>query len=48
MKNGKQETVRYAIEREFLARITVDEFVNRMIQDHVKDDQYKRPEGKGS
>ncbi len=36
MKNGKQETTRYTIEREFLAKITVTELVNRIIQTHVK------------
>ena len=35
MKNGKQETTRYTIEREFLAKITVAELVNRIIQTHV-------------
>lgn len=37
MKNGKQETVRYTIERKFLAKITVAELVNRIIQSHVKE-----------
>ncbi len=36
MKNDKQETIRYTIEREFLAKITVAELVNRIIQTHVK------------
>lgn len=36
MKNGKQKTIRYTIEREFLAKITVTELVNRIIQTHVK------------
>lgn len=41
MKNGKQETVRYTIEREFLAKITVAELVNRIIQTHIKDQSGK-------
>ena len=41
MKNGKQETVRYTIEREFLAKITVAELVNRIIQTHVKEQTEK-------
>lgn len=41
MKNDKQETIRYTIEREFLAKITVAELVNRIIQTHVKDQRKK-------
>lgn len=41
MKNGKQETTRYTIEREFLAKITVTELVNRMIQTHTKNQSEK-------
>ena len=41
MKNGKQETIRYTIEREFLAKITVAELVNRIIQTHVKNQSEK-------
>lgn len=41
MKNGKQETVRYMIEREFLAKITVAELVNRIIKSHVKEQSEK-------
>ena len=37
MKNGKPETIRYTIEREFLAKITVTELINRIIQAHVKE-----------
>jgi len=37
LKNGRQETTRYTIEREFLAKITVAELVNRIIQTHVKE-----------
>lgn len=36
MKNRKQETV-YTIEREFLAKITVTEFINRIIQNYIKE-----------
>ena len=36
MKNGRQEAIRYTIEREFLAKITVTELVNRIIQTHIK------------
>lgn len=35
MKNGQPETICYTIEREFLAKITVRELVNRMIQSHA-------------
>ena len=35
MKNGKQE-ICYTIEREFLAKITVAELINRIIQNHIK------------
>ena len=41
MKSGKQETIRYTIEREFLAKITVAEFVNRIIQTHIKEQTEK-------
>ena len=41
MKNGKQKTTRYTIEREFLAKITVAELVNRIIQTHVKEQKEK-------
>ena len=41
MKNDKQETTRYTIEREFLAKITVAELVNRIIQTHVKEQTEK-------
>lgn len=37
MKDGKQETICYTIEREFLAKITVAELINRIIQPHVKE-----------
>ena len=36
MKNSKPQTISYTIEREFLAKVTVAEFVNRIIQNHVK------------
>lgn len=41
MKNGKQETTRYTIEREFLAKITVAELVSRIIQTHIKEQTEK-------
>lgn len=41
MKNDKQEAIRYTIEREFLAKITVAELVNRIIQTHVKEQREK-------
>ncbi len=41
MKNGKQETIRYTIEREFLAKITVAELVNRIIQTHAQEQTKK-------
>ncbi len=41
LKNDKQETTRYTIEREFLAKITVAELVNRIIQTHVKEQAEK-------
>lgn len=37
MKDGEQETICYTIEREFLAKITVAELVNLIIQIHVKE-----------
>ena len=36
MNDGEQETICYTIEREFLAKITVAELVNRIIQTHLK------------
>lgn len=36
MKNEKEKTIRYTIEREFLAKITVTELVSRIIQSHMK------------
>ena len=41
LKNDNQETTRYTIEREFLAKITVAELVNRIIQTHVKEQAEK-------
>lgn len=41
LKNGKQETTRYTIEREFLAKITVAELVNRIIQTHAQEQTKK-------
>ena len=41
LKNGKQETIRYTIEREFLSKITVTELVNRIIQTHIKEQTEK-------
>ena len=41
LKNEKQETTRYTIEREILAKITVAELVNRIIQTHVKEQTEK-------
>ncbi len=41
LKNDNQETTRYTIEREFLAKITVAELVNRIIQTHVKEQTEK-------
>lgn len=41
MKNGRQEMMSYTIEREFLAKITVTELVNRIIQTHVKEQTEK-------
>lgn len=41
MKNGRQETICYTIEREFLAKITVAELVNRIIQTHIKEQTEK-------
>lgn len=37
MNDGEQETICYTIEREFLAKITVAELVNLIIQIHVKE-----------
>lgn len=37
MKDGRRETICYTIEREFLAKITVAELVNRIIQTHIKE-----------
>ena len=42
MKNGRQETIRYIIEREFLAKITVAELVNRIIQTHAQEQTKKK------
>ena len=41
LKNDKQETTRYTIEREFLAKITVAELVNRIIQTHAQEQTKK-------
>lgn len=41
LKNDGSETIRYTVEREFLAKITVAEFVSRIIQSHVKDQTEK-------
>jgi len=41
LKNDKQETIHYTIEREFLAKITVTELVNRIIQTHIKEQAEK-------
>lgn len=41
MKNGKQEATRYTIEREFLAKITVAELVNQIIQTHAQEQTKK-------
>jgi len=41
LKNGRQETIRYTIERDFLAKITVAELVNRIIQTHIKEQTEK-------
>lgn len=37
MENDRQEAIRYTVEREFLSKITVTEFINRIIQAHVKE-----------
>lgn len=39
MKNKKQEVISYTVEREFLSKITVTEFVNHIIQSHGKTPQ---------
>lgn len=36
MKDEKQESISYSIEREFSANITVTELVSRIIQSHIK------------
>lgn len=41
MKNSKPQAISYTIEREFLAKITVTEFVNRIIQHHIKNPSVK-------
>lgn len=43
MKDGRRETICYTIEREFLAKITVAELVNRIIQTHLKKQIGKAP-----
>lgn len=35
MRNEKQETTGYTIEREFLSKITAEELVRRIIQSHI-------------
>lgn len=37
MKNDRKEEIRYTVERKFLNKLTVTEFVNRIIQAHVKE-----------
>lgn len=39
LKNKKQEVISYTVEREFLSKITVTEFVNHIIQSHGKTPQ---------
>ena len=41
MKNGKPQTISYTIEREFLGKVSVAEFVNHIIQNHVKNQSVK-------
>ena len=35
MENTRNETINYTIERKFLAKISVAEFVKRIIQSHI-------------
>ena len=42
MENTRNETISYTIERKFLARISVTEFVSRIIQSHIKSESIKR------
>ncbi len=37
MKNDRPKAIRYTVEREFSGKITVTEFINRIIQSHVKE-----------
>lgn len=41
MENGRQKAICYTIEREFLAKITVTELINRIIQTHAKEQAEK-------
>lgn len=36
MEKSKNQIKRYTIERKFLAKISVTEFVSRIIQSHIK------------
>lgn len=42
MENTRNETIGYTVERKFLARISVKEFVNRIIQSHINSESIKR------
>ena len=42
MENTRNETISYTIERKFLARISVKEFVSHIIQSHIKSESIKR------
>ena len=42
MENARSETISYTIERKFLARISVTEFVSRIIQSHIESENIKK------
>lgn len=40
----KEEPIQYTIEREFLSKISIDELLVRIIQSHLKGNEYDRYE----
>ena len=42
MAKAQNESRSYTIERKFLARISVTEFVSRMIQSHIESENIKK------
>lgn len=42
MANTRNEIISYTIERRFLARISVKEFVSRILKSHIKNESTKK------